>query len=72
MEISIPLDKMTIEEKLQILERVWEDLARTPEALPVPAWHADVLEARERRIAEGRSKFDDWDNAKNRIRERTR
>jgi len=71
MDITIPLDKMTTDDKLRVLEEVWEDLARTPEEVPVPAWHADVLEAREKRIAEGTSQFKDWDDAKQSILERT-
>ena len=72
MEVHIPLDKMTTAEKLRVLEQVWDDLRRTAEDVPAPSWHADVLEARERRIQEGNAQFQDWDEAKRSIRERTR
>ena len=68
MELSLPLDQMTTSEKLRALEQIWEDLCRTPEDVPSPAWHADVLRARERRIREGRSEFTDWTDAKQSIR----
>jgi len=70
MPVSIPLDKMTIEEKLRALEEIWNDLQRTPDAVPSPAWHDDVLRARENRVREGSSQFGDWDEAKRRIRKR--
>jgi len=72
MGITLPLDTMTTDDKLRVLEQVWEALARTPEDVPAPSWHADVLSAREKRIAEGSARFEDWDEAKERIRKRTR
>ena len=70
MKLTIPLDKMTTEEKLRVIEEIWADLLREPKGVPSPAWHADVLSARERRIREGKSQFSDWNEAKSRIREK--
>ena len=72
MQVSIPLDKMTIEEKLQVLEEIWDDLQKTPDDVPSPAWHADVLRVREDRIKEGKSEFKDWADAKRNIRKQTK
>ena len=69
MELPLPLDKMTISEKLSALEQIWEDLCRTPQNIPSPAWHADVLHAREQRVREGKSEFIDWTDAKRSIRD---
>ena len=71
MQVAIPLDKMTVVEKLQALEEIWSDLQKTPEAIPSPAWHNDVLQARANRVREGASHFSDWAEAKRRIREKT-
>ena len=57
MHVTIPLDKMSATEKLQVIEEIWADLSRVPEDVPSPAWHADVLRAREQRITDGRSRF---------------
>jgi len=69
MELAVPLERMTTEDKLRALEQIWEDLFRTPENIPSPSWHADVLEAREKRIREGSSHFTDWTEAKQEIRD---
>jgi hypothetical protein len=45
--ISIPLDKMSLTEKLEAMEAIWTDLSRTPDDVPVPQWHRDVLKARQ-------------------------
>ncbi len=72
MRLSIPLDKMTTVEKLKVLEEIWSDLQRTPDEVPSPAWHDDVLRAREGRVREGSARFGDWNDAKRGIRERTK
>lgn len=70
MPVTLPLKKMTIPEKLRIMEEIWEDLSRHSHALESPEWHNDVLQAREKRIATGKARFNDWDRAKADIRKR--
>ena len=69
---AIDLESMTTTEKLRLLEAVWQDLCRTPEQVPSPAWHGDVLDERERRLKTGDSRLSDWSEAKRRIREQVR
>jgi hypothetical protein len=69
MHFSIPLEQMSVEDKLQAIEVIWADLAGTPENIPSPSWHADVLRAREKRISEGASNFLDIAEAKKAVRE---
>lgn len=54
MHFSIPLEQMSVKDKLQAIEEIWTDLAGTPENIPSPSWHVDVLRAREKRISEGK------------------
>jgi len=61
---------MTLEEKLQAMEALWEDLSRDPDTLESPAWHEDVLREREERLATGETEFVDWEQAKADIRSR--
>jgi hypothetical protein len=70
MELVLPLEKMTTDDKLRTMEDIWTDLCHIPQAIPSPAWHADVLHAREQRIRQGVSRFGDWSEAKSRIREK--
>ncbi len=69
MHFSIPLAQMSVADKLQALEEIWNDLANTPKNIPSPAWHADILRAREKRIAQGSSHFLDIAEAKQAVRE---
>ena len=70
MPVSLPLSEMTLEEKLQAMEALWEDLSRDPDTLESPAWHEDVLREREERLATGETEFVDWEQAKADIRSR--
>ena len=70
-EIEAELGKLTVEEKLRAMEILWADLSRRAEALPVPQWHKDLLDERERRIQSGEARFTDWESAKKRISEQT-
>ena len=71
MQLAIPLAKMTTVDKLRALEEIWSDLQSTPDEVPSPGWHSDVLQARENRVREGSSQFSDWPDAKRRIRDQT-
>jgi len=68
MSFNLPLKAMSLQEKLAAMESLWEDLARTPEAIESPAWHKDLLDERRQRLAEGQSRFIDWETAKADIR----
>mgnify|MGYP006266414529 CR=1 FL=1 len=67
MSISLPLKEMTIEEKLEIMEAIWDDLSQHADEMPPPAWHGELLEEREAAIVRGDETFEDWDIAKQRI-----
>ena len=58
---------MTLEEKLQAMEALWESLSRNPDALESPAWHGEVLRERQRLIDAGEERFLDWDEAQKEI-----
>lgn len=63
MSIDLPLDNMTLADKLEAMEVLWADISRRPADLPSPDWHKDVLDVRRRLVAEGKLKFLDWDTA---------
>lgn len=68
MPLTLPLSEMSVFEKLQVMEAIWDDLSRHSDELDSPEWHRDVLEERERRITSGESQFSDWEQAKADIR----
>ena len=72
MSMDLPLEKMTLADKLETMELLWADISRRSSDLPSPAWHRDVLDERRRLVAEGKLKFLDWDTAIAELREELR
>jgi hypothetical protein len=67
VSIELEIGKMTLEEKLRAMETLWDELCRRDEDVPVPQWHKDLLNERERLIEQGKARFIDWETAKKRI-----
>ena len=72
MTVELPLAQMTVAEKLRTLELLWGDLCRDEQNIPVPQWHKDLLDERERLVREGKAQFESWETAKGRIAKRAR
>lgn len=72
MGISIPLEKMTVDEKIQVMETIWDDLCQKAESLSSPEWHRQVLQERETGIEEGRADFISLEKAKKLVHKSTR
>lgn len=64
------LEKMTIPEKLRLMEALWADLSRREENVELPAWHGQILHETGQRVAEGKETALDWDAAKRQLRDR--
>jgi len=67
--IDLPLSDFTLAQELELMEAIWEDLAKHDEALESPSWHEKVLKDREEALAAGKATVSDWKEAKRRIRE---
>lgn len=51
------IESMSIEERLQAMESLWDSLLREADSFSSPVWHGDVLAARQKRIDEGKANF---------------
>ena len=54
-EVIEYINKLTVTERLQVMELLWNSLG-VPE-YESPAWHEEILKDRERRVAEGQAEF---------------
>ncbi len=66
----IATESLTRMDKLRLIEQFWEELSLAPEEFASPAWHADALADAERTVANGKAEFMDWEQAKDRLRQR--
>jgi putative addiction module component (TIGR02574 family) len=63
-EIRTAIPRLSVEEKLQTMEALWQSLSSNPETFESPAWHEKELREREHNIESGTSKFIDWETVK--------
>ena len=68
MNPPISIKELTLREKLSMMEALWDDLAKTPENIPSPSWHGDVLDSRMSSIRDGDSHLQNWEDAKRSLR----
>ncbi len=67
MVIALSVDKMSIEEKIQTMEKIWDDLCKKADSILSPPWHEKLLQERETGISDGKDVFVDWKDAKKKI-----
>jgi len=70
MQSTIEIRNLSREEKLRVVENIWEDLSREDEEVESPDWHQKALQETERRLNSGQEKIVDWQVAKKELRER--
>lgn len=57
-------------EKLQLVQDLWDDLATTPEEVPIHDWQKDELARRKANLMNNPASGLSWDELKRRIRSR--
>ena len=57
MLAATAIQDMTLAERLEAIELLWNSLASSPEQVPSPAWHERVLEERLKKVEAGDGKF---------------
>ena len=67
MPLELPLDSMSVGEKVQLLEKVWDNLCHQSGDVRSPEWHAAVLEERAKQIKDGSMTVSAWSEAKERL-----
>ena len=51
------IERMSVEERLQAIELLWNSVSRLSESVASPAWHGDVLSARRAKVDAGEGQF---------------
>jgi putative addiction module component (TIGR02574 family) len=67
MSVEIPLDNLSVSEKVRLLERVWDSLCTESGDVRSPDWHREVLETRKRRLEARQATVSAWSEAKARL-----
>ena len=61
------LFKLSMSEKLQLLEDLWDSIASDPERVPIPEWQIEELDRREEEQQRNPQTGSSWDEVEARI-----
>ena len=67
-EVIQYISKLTVPERLQVMELLWDSLSSAD--YQSPQWHENVLKDREQRVASGQSEFMSLEESKRILKER--
>ena len=70
MITAIELKHLSRQEKLMIMESIWDDLSRDENLVESPEWHRDALMETEKLLNTGKLSVVDWNEAKKTLRNR--
>lgn len=65
---SSQIDRMSVSERLQVMDQLWGSLSPHADEIPSPSWHQDVLADRKARVERGEAKFLTLDQLRTRLR----
>ena len=65
------IHQLPLPEKLRMMEAIWDDICRQKRDLEVAQWHKELLDERERLLAEGKAEFLDWEEGRRQIDQAT-
>lgn len=51
------IKNMSIEERLETMEQIWESLVENEQDIPSPEWHKELLDERVKKIEDGTAEF---------------
>ena len=54
-------DDLSIDEKIDYLQSLWDRIAESPEAVPIPEWHREILDQRVKDLEANPEAGDSWD-----------
>lgn len=74
MSARVPLpppgfDELSAEERLDYIQRLWNEVAADPDEVPVPKWHREVLEQRLKAYRANPDEGQEWPEVRERLRE---
>jgi putative addiction module component (TIGR02574 family) len=61
-------DDLSIDEKIDYLQSLWDRIAATPETIPVPDWHREIIDERVKEVDANPDAGDDWEVVQERLR----
>lgn len=61
-------NELSVDEKIDYVQSLWDQIAASPDTIPVPQWHRDILDERMKDYDADPTSGDTWDVVQERLR----
>lgn len=73
MPKAVPLpppgfDDLSVDEKIDYLQSLWDRIAASPGSIPVPDWHREIIDERLKDLEANPDAGDTWEAVQERLR----
>ena len=71
--MSVAIDELlelSVPDKLDVLERLWDSITADPRQVAIPDWHLEELDRREEELRRNPQSGKDWEAVKQRLQNR--
>ncbi|MBC7820216.1 MAG: addiction module protein [Planctomycetaceae bacterium] len=71
--MSVAIDELlelSVPDKLDVLERLWDSITADPKQVAMPEWHLEELDRREEELQRNPQTGTDWNVVKQRLQDR--
>lgn len=65
-------DELSVEEQIEYVQSLWDRIAASPDRIPVPEWHHQVLAERLKDYEANPEAGESWDVVQERLRQKLR
>ena len=65
-------DELSVDDKIDYLQSLWDRIAVSPETIPFPDWHREILDERLKELEDNPGAGDSWDVVQERLRNKSR
>jgi len=66
------IDNLSVDEQIEYVQSLWDRIAATPEQVPVPEWHREILDERLKDYEANPNAGESWDVVRERLRDKLR
>ena len=63
-------DDLSVDEKIDYLQSLWNRIAAAPETIPVPDWHREIIDERLRDLEATPRTGESWEAVQERLRKK--
>ena len=63
-------DDLSVEEKIDYVQSLWDRIAASPDTIPVPDWHREILDERLKDLEANPQAGESWEAVQERLRKK--